>query len=33
MIVTFGSAFAYVLIVPDVDGVPADLIALCRRYV
>lgn len=32
MICTFGSTFAYVLLIQDVEGLPADLAALCRRY-
>lgn len=32
MTFTFGGAFAYVLIIPQVAGTPADLIALCRQY-
>jgi hypothetical protein len=32
MIVTFGSTFAYVLLIRDAAGVPSDLLALCRRY-
>lgn len=30
--VTFGSAFAYILYLPDVDGVPDDLRTIVRRY-
>ena len=32
MIVTFGSTFAYILLIEDSEGVQADLLALCRRY-
>jgi hypothetical protein len=32
LIFTFGSTFAYVLFVQDADGVPADLLDLCRVY-
>jgi hypothetical protein len=32
MIVTFGSTFAYVLLIADVAGVPSDVRTLCRRY-
>jgi hypothetical protein len=32
LIVTFGSTFAYVLFVQDVDGVLPDLLALCRAH-
>ena len=32
MIVTFGSTFAYILLIEDTDGVSPDLLALCRRY-
>lgn len=32
MIVTFGSTFAYVLLIQDKEGVPSDLLALCRTY-
>ncbi len=32
MIVTFGSTFAYILLIRDVDGVIPDLRALCRHY-
>lgn len=33
MIVTFGSTFAYVLLIQDADGVNSDLLTMCRRYV
>jgi hypothetical protein len=29
---TFGSAFAYILIIPDRDDIDPDLLALCREY-
>jgi len=32
MILTFGSTFAYILLIQDADGVPADLLRLCRRH-
>ncbi|MDH7973531.1 hypothetical protein QH494_15175 [Sphingomonas sp. AR_OL41] len=32
MIVTFGSAFAYVLFISDADGVDSDLLSMCCRY-
>jgi hypothetical protein len=32
MIVTFGSAFAYVLLIQDTEGTLPELLALCRRY-
>lgn len=32
MIVTFGSTFAYVLLIEDAEGVPDDLRDLCGRY-
>jgi hypothetical protein len=32
MTVSFGSAFAYVLLIENKAGVPADLLDLCRRY-
>lgn len=32
LVVTFGSTFAYVLLIEDTEGVPADLLALCRDY-
>lgn len=32
MIVTFGSTFAYVLLIEDADGVLPELRALCRCY-
>lgn len=32
MIQSFGSTFAYVLIVPDSDGIFPELLALCRQY-
>lgn len=33
MIVTFGSTFAYVLLIADRDGVLVELRQLCRHYV
>ncbi len=30
--VSFGSTFAYLLLVHDAEGVPADLLDLCRRH-
>lgn len=30
--VSFGSTFAYVLLIQDAHGVTIDLLALCRRY-
>ncbi|WP_288487116.1 hypothetical protein [uncultured Novosphingobium sp.] len=32
MIQSFGSTFAYVLIIPDDDGIFPELLALCRQY-
>lgn len=32
MVVTFGSTFAYVLFIQDVDGVSPELRRLCRLY-
>jgi len=32
MIVTFGSTFAYVLLIQDSEGVPSDITTLCRTY-
>ena len=32
MIVTFGSTFAYVLLIANLDGVPDNLRALCREF-
>jgi hypothetical protein len=32
MIVTFGSTFAYVILIEDVDGVIPELRQLCRQY-
>lgn len=32
MICTFGSTFAYVLLIQDAEGVPLDMLALCHRY-
>ena len=32
LIITFGSTFAYVLLIRDAEGVLPDLRALCRRY-
>ena len=32
LIITFGSTFAYILLIRDADRVPPDLRALCRRY-
>ena len=32
MIVTFGSAFAYVLLIADRAGVPSDLLDMCREH-
>lgn len=32
MIVTFGSIFAYILLIPDRDDILTDLRAICRRY-
>ena len=32
LVETFGGTFAYVLLVQDADGVPPDLLAMCRRY-
>ncbi|WP_206376911.1 hypothetical protein [Sphingomonas sp. G-3-2-10] len=32
MILTFGSTFAYVLLIHDTDGVPSELLTMCRRY-
>lgn len=32
LIETFGSSFAYVLLIQDANGVPPDLLTLCRRY-
>lgn len=32
LIVTFGSTFAYILLIQDADGVVPDLLALCRTY-
>lgn len=32
LLVTFGSAFALILLVADADGVLPDLLALCRRH-
>ena len=31
--ISFGSTFAYVLLIEDAPGVPDDLLALCREYV
>ncbi|MCK8457891.1 hypothetical protein [Sphingomonas faeni] len=33
MVVTFGSTFAYILLIQDKDGVIPELRRLCRRYV
>ena len=33
MIFTFGSAFAYILFIPDAEGVPPQLLSLLRGYV
>lgn len=33
MICTFGSTFAYVLLIRDAEGVSRDLLNLCRHYV
>lgn len=30
--ISFGSTFAYVLLIQDAEGVLPDLLALCRRY-
>lgn len=30
---TFGSTFCYIVLIPDVDGVPPELRRLCRNYV
>lgn len=32
LIQCFGSRFGYVLLIRDAEGVPPDLLALCRRY-
>lgn len=32
LIESFGSSFAYVLLIREAEGVPADLLALCRTY-
>jgi hypothetical protein len=32
MIQSFGPTFAYVLIIPDEEGILPDLLALCRQY-
>ncbi|MES2095362.1 MAG: hypothetical protein V4459_01245 [Pseudomonadota bacterium] len=32
LIVTFGSTFAYIVFVQDTEGVPTDLLDLCRIY-
>ena len=32
LVVTFGSTFAYVLLIQDADGVIPDLRQLCRRF-
>ena len=32
MIVTFGSTFAYVLLIQDSEGVPLDLLCLCYEW-
>lgn len=32
MIQSFGSTFAYVLIVPDAEGIHPELLAMCRHY-
>ena len=32
LIETFGSTFAYILLIRDADGVSPDLLALCRTY-
>lgn len=32
LIQSFGSTFAYILIVPDADGMLPDLLRLCRQY-
>lgn len=32
MIITFGSAFAYVLLIHDSEGASADLLELCRNH-
>ena len=33
MIQSFGSTFAYVLILPDAEGIWPELVRLCRQYV
>lgn len=30
--ISFGSTFAYILFIEDAEGLPPDLLALCRRY-
>ena len=32
MIQSFGSSFAYVLIVPEAEGIMPDLLRMCREY-
>lgn len=32
MMQSFGSTFAYVLIIPDAEGILPELLALCRQY-
>ena len=32
MIITFGSTFAYIIFIADAEGVPSDLLSLCRRH-
>lgn len=32
MILTFGSTFAYILLIKDADGILPELLALCRCY-
>lgn len=32
MIVSFGSTFAYILLIPETDGIDDALLTLCRQY-
>jgi hypothetical protein len=32
MIVSFGSTFAYILLIPETDGIDTTLLTLCRHY-
>ncbi len=32
MIVTFGSTFAYVLLISEISDIPSELVTLCREY-